>query len=142
MPRGYLVQPDLTAKAIEFEIDDAAQYIGGTAEDRVAVAFQQRENATLAALHMTHEQGDGVEPNAVASMAKNEAATGNSAFFTDPTAAVIGPVIFVGPEGEDISFEQIALVDDGIRAVKNYMEDEPEDFALWRAAALNLPEPQ
>lgn len=140
MTRGYLVQPDLTAKAIEFDIDNAAEYIGGTAEDRVAVAFQQRENATLAALHMTHEQGDGVEPNAVASMAKSEAATGNSAFFTDPTTAVIGPVIFVGPEGEDISFAQIALVDDGIRAVKNYMEDEPEDYALWRAAALNLPE--
>lgn len=142
MTRGYLVQPDLTAKAIEFDIDNAAEYIGGTAEDRVAVAFQQRENATLAALHMTHEQGDGVEPNAVASMAKSEAATGNSAFFTDPTTAVIGPVIFVGPEGEDISFAQIALVDDGIRAVKNYMEDEPEDYALWRAAALNLPETQ
>ena len=139
MTRGYLVKPDLSARAIEFDIDEAASYIGGNVDDRVAVAFQQRDNATLAALHLSHEEGDGVEPHPVASMAKNEAATGNSAFLTDPTNAVVGPVIFVGQEGEDISFDQIALVDDGIRAVKNYMEDEPEDYALWRAAALNLP---
>ena len=71
MTRGYLVNPDLSARAIEFDIDEAASYIGGNVDDRVAVAFQQRDNATLAALHLSHEEGARVGPHPRAAQGHN-----------------------------------------------------------------------
>lgn len=47
-------------------------------------------------------------------------------------------MLFVGADGEDIDEDTVARVDDAVRAVEAYREDEPEDFALWRAAVLNL----
>lgn len=137
MTIGYLVNPDLTGRKIEFELEHAAQFLGRIDTDRVSVAFQE-DGTTLAALFSPDARGEGAAPNPVASMAKNEAATGNAAFYTDPTSAICGPVIFVGAEGTDITEEDIERVEDGIRAARNYREDEPEDFQLWRDAVINL----
>ncbi|AKK02364.1 hypothetical protein [Corynebacterium epidermidicanis] len=137
MTIGYLVNPDLTSRKIEFELEHAAQFLGRVDNERVSVAFQE-DGKTLAALYSSDAKSEGAEPNPVASMAKNEAATGNSAFFTDPTSAICGPVIFVGAEGADITDADIERVEDGIRAARNYKEDEPEDYSLWRGAVLNL----
>lgn len=137
MTAGYLVNPDLTSRKIEFEIEQASQFLGRLDNDRVSVAFQE-DGRTLAALYSSDAKAKGAEPNPVASMAKNEAATGNAAFFTDPTSAICGPVIFVGADGTDITADEMSHVDDGIRAVRNYKEDEAEDYALWRGAVLNL----
>ncbi|MDU0478753.1 hypothetical protein QVA66_05825 [Staphylococcus chromogenes] len=137
MTAGYLVNPDLTSRKIEFEIEHASQLLGRLDNERVSVAFQE-DGRTLAALYSSEAKAEGAEPNPVASMAKNEAATGNSAFFTDPTSAICGPVIFVGADGTDITEAEIEHVNDGIRAARNYREDEPEDYSLWRGAVLNL----
>lgn len=137
MTIGYLVNPDLTSRKIEFELEQAAQFLGRLDSDRVSVAFQE-DGTTLAALYSPDARAEGAEPNPVASMAKNEAATGNSAFYTDPTSAICGPVIFVGAEGTDITESDIEKVNDGIRAARNYRDDEPEDFQLWRGAVINL----
>lgn len=137
MTIGYLVNPDLTSRKIEFEVDHAAQFLGRLDSDRVSVAFQE-DGTTLAALFSPDAREAGAEPNPVASMAKNEAATGNSAFYTDPTSAICGPVIFVGADGADVTDADIERVEDGIRAARNYREDEPEDFQLWRGAVINL----
>lgn len=137
MTIGYLVNPDLTSRKIKFELEQAAQFLGRLDSDRVSVAFQE-DGTTLAALYSPDARAEGAEPNPVASMAKNEAATGNSAFYTDPTSAICGPVIFVGAEGTDITESDIEKVNDGIRAARNYRDDEPEDFQLWRGAVINL----
>lgn len=137
MTLGYLVNPDLTSRKIEFELDHAAQFLGRIDSDRVSVAFQE-DGTTLAALYSPDARAEGAEPNPVASMAKNEAATGNSAFYTDPTSAICGPVIFVGADGTDITKADIEKVEDGIRAARNYRDDEPEDFQLWRGVVINL----
>ncbi|MEJ5927929.1 hypothetical protein WG915_04760 [Corynebacterium sp. H128] len=137
MTLGYLVNPDLTSRKIEFELEQAAQFLGRVESDRVSVAFQE-DGTALAALYSPDAREDGSEPNPVASMARNEAATGNSAFYTDPTTAICGPVIFVGVAGEDISDADIERVEHGIRAARNYRADEPEDFQLWRDAVINL----
>ncbi|MEJ5997537.1 hypothetical protein [Corynebacterium sp. H130] len=137
MTIGYLVNPDLTSRKIEFELDHAAQFLGRLDSDRVSVAFQE-DGTTLAALYSQDARAEGAEPNPVASMAKNEAATGNSAFYTDPTSAICGPVIFVGADGTDVTDADIERVEDGIRAARNYREDGPEDFKLWRDAVINL----
>lgn len=137
MTIGYLVNPDLTSRKIEFELEHAAQFLGRLDNDRVSVAFQEDGN-TLAALFSPDARAEGAEPNPVASMARNEAAIGNSAFYTDPTTAICGPVIFVGAEGTDVSQDDIQRVEDGIRAARNYRDDEPKDFKLWRDAVINL----
>lgn len=137
MTKGFLVNPDLSNRTIEFELDQAAQFLGGVTDDRVAVAFQE-DGSTYAALFNAHSREDGAEPNPVASLGRNAAATGNSAFFSDPASAVCGSVIFVGAEGEDVGAQEIERVRDGIRAARNYREDNPEEFGLWRAAVINL----
>ncbi|APT84087.1 hypothetical protein [Corynebacterium aquilae] len=137
MTFGYLVHPDLTSRAIDFEIDDASKYFGELKGERVAVAFQE-DGSSFAALYSAAAAAAGAEPNPVASMGRNEAETGNSAFFSDPTRAICGVVIFVGHEGEDISKEDIAKIDDGIRAAKHYRQDFPQEYALWRNAVLNM----
>ncbi len=137
MTKGFLVNPDLTHRIIEFEIEQAAAFLGGMASDRVSVAFQE-DGSHYAALYNPQAKAEGAEPNPVASLGRNEFATGNSAFFTDPTAAICGPVIFVDAEGNDIGDEEIERVKNGMRAVNNYREDLPQEFALWRGAVKNL----
>ncbi len=138
MITGYLVHPDLSRRTIEFELEDAAQYLGGAVEGRVSVAFQE-DGSTYAALYNAEAHAEGAEPNPVASLARNAASTGNSAFLQDPMRAICGPVIFVDAEGEDDADIEaiIAAVDNGVRAVENYREDQPEEYQLWRAAVLN-----
>ncbi|HJG42538.1 hypothetical protein ACEE90_10680 [Corynebacterium phoceense] len=137
MTTGYLVNPDLTRRQINFELEHAQQFLGGATEDRVAVAFQD-DGSTYAALFNPNAKAEGAEPNPVASLARNAAATGNSAFLQDPIRAICGPVIFVDAEGQDEPIEVvIAAVENGVRAVKNYREDQPEEYQLWRAAVMN-----
>lgn len=137
MITGYLVNPDLTARTIEFELEHANQFLGGTTEDRVSVAFQE-DGSTYAALFNPNAKAEGAEPNPVASLARNAADTGNSAFLQDPIRSICGPVIFVHAEGEEESVDRVLkAVDLGIRAVKNYRDDNPDEYALWRAAVMN-----
>ena len=73
----------------------------------------------------------------MASLARNTAATNNPAFLTDPTRAICGPVIFTNREGKSVEERTIESVDQAIRAVQNYREDNPEEYELWRNAVLN-----
>ncbi|WIM68158.1 hypothetical protein QP027_01805 [Corynebacterium breve] len=141
MTIGFLVNPDLTYRTIEFELEHANQFLGGATEDRVSVAFQE-DGSEYAALFSTQAKEQRAEPNPVASLSRNTAATGNPSFLQDPTTAISGPVIFVDSEGEDISDEAIAGVKNAIRAVRGYREDNPEEYQLWRAAVLNMGTPQ
>lgn len=141
MTTGFLVSPDLSHRVIEFEIDQAAQFLGGVVDDRVSVAFSE-EDKTYVALFNSEARQNAAEPNPVASLGRNEADTGNPAFISDPTRAISGPVIFVGMEGEDISIDEINAVKNGIRATRNYMKDYEEDYRYWRAAVLNLGSPK
>ncbi|MEZ2121626.1 MULTISPECIES: hypothetical protein [unclassified Corynebacterium] len=137
MSIGYLVYPDLTSRTLTFEIEEAARFLGDLENDRVYVAFQD-DGETLAALYSAGAKANGAEPNPVASMARNQAATGNSRFLTDPVSAICGPVIFIGADGADVTEKDIAKVERGIQAVRNYREDEPDEYALWRGAVLNI----
>ena len=73
----------------------------------------------------------------MASLARNTADTNNPAFLTDPTRAICGPVIFTNREGKSVEERTIAAVDQAIRAVENYREDNPEEYELWRNAVRN-----
>lgn len=137
MTKGFLVYPDLTHRIIEFEIEAAQQFLGGVTGDRVSVAFHD-DGTTYAALFSAGARAEGAEPNPVASLGRSEAETGDSAFFSDPVRAICGPVIFVGATGEDIEDEEVERVLDGIRAVRNYMSDFPEEYGLWRGAVKNM----
>ncbi|APT93189.1 hypothetical protein CPHO_10145 [Corynebacterium phocae] len=138
MTTGYLVNPDLTHRVIEFEIEQANQFLGGTTEGHVSVAFQE-DGSTYAALYNANARAERAEPNPVASLARNQADTGNPAFLQDPIRAIAGPVIFVHAQADqEADFQKIIdVVDRAIRAVGNYIEDNPEEYTLWRAAVLN-----
>ena len=47
-------------------------------------------------------------------------------------------MIFVGAKGEDVEDAEIERISDGIRAAKNYRDDFPQEFLLWRRAVYNL----
>ncbi|ART22019.1 hypothetical protein CBE89_11350 [Corynebacterium striatum] len=137
MTTGFLVNPDLTRRKIEFELEHANQFLGGATEDRVSVVFQD-DGSTYAALFNPQAKAEGAEPNPVASLARNAADTGNSAFLQDPIRAISGSVIFVEADGESDNFDAVIdAVEHGIRAVRNYREDFPEEYNLWRAAVIN-----
>ncbi|MDN6551839.1 MAG: hypothetical protein L0L28_03575 [Corynebacterium flavescens] len=137
MTIGFLVNPDLSHRKIDFELEHANQFLGGVTEGRVSVAFQD-DGTTYAALYNPQAKHDGAEPNPVASLARNAADTGNSRFLQDPIRAICGPVIFVDSAGKDDSIDAVMeAVAHGIRAVKNYREDMPEEYHLWRAAVIN-----
>ena len=65
MITGFLVNPDLTRRKIEFELEHANQFLGGATEDRVAVAFQE-DGSHYAALFNAEAKAEGAEPNPVA----------------------------------------------------------------------------
>ena len=133
---GFLVNPDLTYRRIVFDDDTARETLGGMAGEVVDVAFDQDGNRFHAIFHPDAVQ-HGAEPNPVASLARNTAATNNPAFLTDPTRAICGPVIFTNREGKSVEERTIASVDQAIRAVENYREDNPEEYELWRNAVRN-----
>lgn len=137
MITGFLVNPDLSHRTVSFELEQAATFLGGVVDDRISVAFQEDGN-TFAALYNPEAKLQGAEPNPVASLGRGQASTGDSAFLTDPTAAISGPVIFIGSEGQDIGLDEVERIKNGMRAVRNYREDNSEDYHLWRAAVLNL----
>ena len=136
MITGFLVNPDLTRRKIEFELEHASQFLGGGTEGRVAVSFQE-DGSHYAALFNAEAKAEGAEPNPVASLARNTAGTGNPFFLQDPLRAISGPVIFVDSEGGDVSDEIIEGVENSVRAVENYREDYEEEYRLWRAAVIN-----
>lgn len=140
MTNGFLVNPDYTYEAVSFEQGNFDELLGGSDVERIRVSFTE-EGPTLLAIVNQAAKGNGGQPNPIASLGKNQEATGNSAFFTDPTAAIYGPVIVVGAgseEGTDITEEEIESVKDGIRAAENYREDQSEEYTLWYNAASNL----
>lgn len=133
---GFLVNPDLSYRRIVFDEDTARDFLGGFSDDFVDVAFEQEGNR-FHALFNPEARDQGAEPNPVASLARNTADTNNPAFLTDPTRAICGPVIFTNREGKSVEERTIASVDQAIRAVVNYRDDNPEEYELWRNAVLN-----
>ncbi len=137
MITGFLVSPDLTHRSVVFELEQANQFLGGVTDERVSVSFQE-DGTKFAALYNPDAKSRRAEPNPVASLGRNEAATGNSAFLADPVNAISGPVVFIGAEGQDIALDEIERIKNGIRAVRTYREDNGQEYRLWRAAVLNL----
>ncbi len=52
-----------------------------------------------------------------------------------PVASKLPADMLVGANAEHDAV--IESVEQGIRAVKNYREDNPEEYTLWRAAVIN-----
>ncbi|WP_087117205.1 hypothetical protein [Corynebacterium urinipleomorphum] len=138
---GLLVNPDLTFHRIVFDLDDANQFLGPVVEEGVQVAFEQ--DGTLHEAYYSPEAKErGAEPNPVASMARNTAATDNPSFLQDPATAISGPVIFTGRGGKSIDDDVVEGIKNTIRAVRHYREDNEEEYQLWRNAVLNMGTPQ
>src|SRR5690625_6665406 len=104
MITGFLVNPDLTRRKIEFELEHANQFLGGATEDRVAVSFQE-DGSHYAALFNAEAKAEGAEPNPVASLARNTEDTANPSTLQDPRCAMSGAVIYVESEGGDVTDE-------------------------------------
>ena len=51
-------------------------------------------------------------------------------------------MIFTGREGKSIDDEVVEGIKNTIRAVRNYRQDNEEEYQLWRNAVLNLGTPQ
>lgn len=138
MARSLLVTPDLTVTEVDVELSQAAEVLGGTPADRLHVAFVD-SGKTIAAIYSSEAaKAEHPEPNPLASMGRNEGETGNARFLSDPTRAILGPVLFVGEGGADLTEEEIDSVHNGIRAVEHYREDQPDEFILWHDAVVNL----
>lgn len=138
---GLLVNPDLTFHRIVFDLDDANQFLGPVVREGVKVAFEQ-DGPTYEAFYSPEAKEKGAEPNPVASMARNTAATDNPSFLQDPTTAISGPVIFTGRDSKSIDDEVVEEIKNTIRAVRHYREDNEEEYQLWRNAVLNMGTPQ
>lgn len=138
---GLLVNPDLTFRRIVFDLDDANQFLGPVVSEGVKVAFEH-DGPTYDAFYSPQAKEKGAEPNPVASMARNTAATNNPSFLQDPVTAISGPVIFTGRAGKGIDEEVVEGIKNTIRAVRNYRSDNEEEYQLWRNAVLNLGTPQ
>lgn len=134
---GFLVNPDLTYRRIVFDIDDANQFLGPVVNETVEVAFVQQDNL-FDAIYSPEARENCALPNPVASMAKNQAATDNANFLQDPTNAISGPVIFVGRGGQSVDDEIVEQIKQAIRAVRNYIEDNAEEYELWQNAVRNM----
>lgn len=137
MPLGLLVQPDLTYEYIDFSFGELGPYLGGDVSTRVSVAFWPGR-ANFTALYNAEAKARGAEPNPAASLAYCTLATGDGRFLQAPTSAIAGPVVFTGLEGGDIDAADAFQILDGIRAVIIYRQDNPQEFRLWRNAAINL----
>ena len=51
-------------------------------------------------------------------------------------------MIFVGRGGKSLDDDVVEEIKNTIRAVRNYREDNEEEYQLWRNAVLNLGNPQ
>lgn len=138
---GLLVNPDLTFHRIVFDLDDANQFLGPVVNEGVKVAFEH-DGPVYDAYFSPSAKEKRADPNPVASMARNTAATDNPAFLQDPSTAISGPVIITGRDGKSIDDEVVEEIKNTIRAVRNYREDNEEEYQLWRNAVLNLGTPQ
>lgn len=138
---GLLVNPDLTFHRIVFDIESANQFLGPVVQESVKVAFEQ-DGPTYDAYFSPEAKEKSADPNPVASMARNTAATDNPAFLQDPSTAISGPVIFTGRDGKSIDDEVVEGIKNTIRAVRTYRQDNEEEYQLWRNAVLNLGTPQ
>ncbi|MBF0581375.1 MULTISPECIES: hypothetical protein [Corynebacterium] len=138
MARSLLVTPDLKVEEHDIELSQAAEMLGGSADDRLHVAFVE-SGLTIPAIYSSEAaKAETPEPNPLASMGRNESEIGNARFLSDPTRAILGPVLFVGENGADLTDEEVESVHNGIRAVENYRADQPEEFNLWHDAVVNL----
>lgn len=140
MTDGIIVNPDLSTRPVSFDEDQLGELLGGSTHERIAVSFTE-DGRTLVAVVNAAPNAGLEDPNPFASLGKNHANTANAAFFADPTAAVMGPVIVAGGDVDavaDLDDEGREQVEEGIRAAENYREDYPEEFDLWRNAAMNL----
>ena len=138
MARCYLVTPDLQAQEVDTDLSQAAELLGGGAQSKLHVVFNETGTRVAAVYSDDAKKADVLEPNPLASMGRKESETGDSRFISDPTRAILGPVLFVGEEGGDLTDDEIESIENGIRAVKNYREDQPEEFRLWHDAVVNL----
>lgn len=134
---GFLVNPDLTYHRIVFSTRSAEQFLGPTVRETVEVAFVQQDNE-FEAVYSPEARDNRAAPNPVASMARNQAATDDPNFLTDPVHAISGPVIFTGRGGKSIDDEIVTQIKQAIRAVRNYIEDNEEEFRLWNNAVQNM----
>lgn len=134
---GFLVNPDLTYHRIVFDLDDANQFLGPVVRESVRVAFVSQDNE-FEAFFSPEARENSAAPNPVASMARNQAATDNPNFLTDPASAISGPVIFMGRHGKSIDDDIVEQIKQAIRAVRNYKQDNAEEFELWHNAVLNM----
>ncbi len=137
---GFLVNPDLTYHRIVFDIDSANQFLGPVVRENVRVAFVT-QGEIFEALYSPEARDNRAAPNPVASMARNTAATDNPNFLQDPVSAISGPVIFLGRDGRSIDDESVEEIKQSIRAVRNYREDNEEEWQLWENAVLNMGTP-
>lgn len=138
---GLLVNPDLTYRRIVFDTETASRFLGPVVRESVHVAFVNQDNM-FEAVFSPEARENRAAPNPVASMARNTAATDNPNFLQDPATAISGPVIFMGRGGQSIDDEIVDEIEQSIRAVRNYREDNEEEWALWENAVLNLGTPQ
>ena len=138
---GFLVYPDLTYHRIVFGTRSAEQFLGPTVHEQVEVAFVQQDNE-FQAIYSPEAREQCAAPNPVASMARNQAATDNPNFLNDPVHAISGPVIFTGRGGKSIDDEIVTQIKQAIRAVRNFINDNGEEYELWRNAVLNMGSPQ
>lgn len=137
MTLGLLVRPDLTYDYIDFSYSELGPHLGGSFSTRISVAFWPGR-ANFSALYNAESKVRGMEPNPAASLAYKTMSTGDGSFLQAPTDAISGPVLFTGVEGGDIDAADAFQILDGIRAVVIYRQDNPEEFRLWRNAAINL----
>lgn len=138
MARCLLVTPDLKVEEHDIELSQAPELLGGSADDRLQVAFVE-SGVTVPAIYSSEAaKAEMPEPNPLASMGRNAEDTGNARFLSDPTRAILGPVLFVGENGADLTDEEVDSVYNGLRAVENYRVDQPEEFLLWHDAVVNL----
>lgn len=138
---GFMVNPDLTYRRLIFDLDHASQFLGPVVRENVRVAFVGQDDI-FEALFSPQAREHRAQPNPVASMARNTAATENPNFLQDPGSAISGPVIFLGRGGHSIDDDIVEQVKQAIRAVRNHREDNEEEFRLWENAVLNMGTPQ
>ncbi|WP_245945662.1 hypothetical protein [Corynebacterium senegalense] len=137
---GVLVQPDLSYRRIIFDDAAARQLLasgGVEAEVEEAEAAFEQEGERYRALYNAGAAAAGEEPNPIASMARNTADTSNPDFLADPTRAIRGPVIFAAREGGNLGEGSIDALEQAIRALENYRDDETGEYELWHNAVVN-----
>ncbi|MCZ9309341.1 hypothetical protein ACUY3K_03510 [Corynebacterium uberis] len=127
--RAVRITPDLECEQVRVR----PAVLHDPALTRVPVQFVEGGEVLVALV-----DADSAHPNAAASLGRAAAATGNSAFFADPSRALCGTVLIVGPQDSSLSDAALTEIHDGVRAAQDYREDLPVEFRLWKNAARNL----